>query len=491
MDNQDDLLRSIDFGKVDAESEEELVERFVRTYGFNQISDKHTLIILGPKGSGKSAIFRLFTEYSEETKAILGGEYPESTHIIKATGGNDVKSINDRDLQKLRKQDDFTYEEFWRIYIGLKIASKLGEKGYRSGGRFGSGDELSSVLRAFNEQSDWRIIPAFKSIWEAIVGDPPTSGSISYGKFSLEIGNDENMNIDRLLEDEQEILEKNDENVWLLFDRIDELHSREPSKRKELLEALFRVQRTFVDRFSNIQLKVFLRSDIWTELQFVNKSHIADKMVELQWNNDQLLKLINKRMIQSEDVAEYIELSSPLDINVDKIEDYTKKDQEKIFYSVFEDQVYSGAREADLFDWMVSRIQDGQGGRYPRELITFCNESVKEEIQNEEHPDDRLIGGLSVRDAYYRVSNNRVNTYLSEFPDLQEHFDRFDGKKTAEYTYSELCDLFDDLDPHGKKAIDRLVDVGFLEEKQGDEEKIYEIPRLYREGIGLVIRGRP
>ena len=491
MTNVEAILGSLDFGKVDAEAEEELVERFIRTYGFDQISDKHTLIILGPKGSEKSAIFRLLTEYTEEAKDLLEDGFPSNTHLVKATGGNDVNSIDNRDLKELRKQDDFSYDEFWRIYIGTKVASKLGEIGYTSGGKFGSGNELSDVLRAFNQQSDWRIIPVIKSIWEAIVGDPPSSGSISYGQFSLEIGNDENMNIDRLLEQEQEVLEERGENIWLLFDRIDELHSRQPDKRKALLESLFTVQRTFVDRYSNIQLKIFLRSDIWSELQFINKSHIADKMIELQWDDLQLLKLVNKRMLQSDMVLEYVEGSTSMDISPGNIDNYDKINQEEIFYSVFEDQVYSGPKEADLFDWMTSRIEDGQGGRYPRELITFCNEAVKKEIQSEEHPDNRLIGGLSVRDAFFIVSEQRVNTYLSEFPDLEEHFSRFDGKKTAEYSSSELHDLFDDLQPEGKKAIDRMVDVGFFEEKRRDEKKMYEIPRLYREGIGLVIRGRP
>ena len=87
MVTKDELLRELDFGSVDAESEEELAKRFVRTQGFGSIANKKTLIVLGPKGSGKSAIFRLFTDYTDETQRILGAEFPEDTHLIKATGG--------------------------------------------------------------------------------------------------------------------------------------------------------------------------------------------------------------------------------------------------------------------------------------------------------------------------------------------------------------------------------------------------------------------
>lgn len=485
MQDNDPLLRELDFGSVDAESEEELAERFVYTEGFSSIADKKTLIILGPKGSGKSALFKLFTEYPEETRELLREDFPDDTHVVKATGGKDVKTLDNRSLRELKKQDDFSYEEFWEIYIGLKIASELGESGYSSGG------ELGNVLKALGEQPDWRIIPLFKGFWETFVGQSPSSGSISYGNFSLEFKNDENLDISRLLEEEQKLLEKHGETIWLLFDRIDELQSKDPDERKRLLEALFRTQLDFIERFDNIRLKIFLRTDIWTNLNFVNKDHVIDKRIELEWNDTQLMKMINKRMVQSDAINDFISKNMDSHIEPGEIEKYDRKSQEMIFYSVFEDQVYPGTRQADLFDWMVERIKDGHGGKYPRELITFCDEARREELKEGKGAGNRLIGGYSVRDAYYTVSQQRVDNYLSEFPGLQEHFDLFDDRNTAEYTHSELVDMFDDLEPNGKTAIDRMVDIGFFESKRDDDEKIYEIPRLYRDGIGLVIRGKP
>jgi len=486
MTTKEDLLRELDFGSVDAESEEELAKRFVRTQGFGSIADKKKLIILGPKGSGKSAIFRLFTDFTPETRELLGDDFPDNTHIVKATGGDDVRSIDDQSLQQMMRQDEFSYERFWRIYIGLKTASRLGEEGYESDG------ELGEVLRAFDEQSDWRIIPALKTIWEKVVGSPPSDGRISYGKFSIKFSSGNKLDIGRLLEEEQRILEENGESVWLMLDRIDELRSKNLDERKELLEALFRTQINFMGRFENINLKIFLRTDIWNELHFTNKSHIVDKRIELNWNDTQLLRLINKRMIQSELIKGGIEESLGMDIEESELEKYDRETQEDIFYSVFEDQVYSGPREADLFDWMTKRIRDGHGGKYPRELISFCNEATRLQLQKDDNSGDRLIAGLTVRDAYKKVSAQRVNTYLTEFQELDEHFDRFDGRNKAEFSHGELLNMFDDLEPQPEDAIKRMVDIGFFEEKrEGDGGRIYRIPRLYRDGIGLVLKGRP
>jgi energy-coupling factor transporter ATP-binding protein EcfA2 len=303
MVSKDDLLQELDFGSVDAESEEKLAKRFVRTKGFSSIVDDKTLIILGPKGSGKSAIYRLFADFIEESKDILGSDFPEDTHIVKATGGDDVKSIDDRSLKEMMKQEDFSYERFWRVYIALKTASKLGAEGYESDG------ELGDVLRAFNQQPDWRIIPVFKTFWQKIIGDPPSEGSLSYGNFSIEINSRTSVDIGRLLEEEEKVLEKNGECIWLMLDRIDELRSKELEERKELLEALFRTQINFMGRFENIHLKIFLRTDIWSELSFTNKSHIVDKRIRLNWDDTQLLRLINKRMLQSDLIKK--ELKNP------------------------------------------------------------------------------------------------------------------------------------------------------------------------------------
>ena len=55
------------------------------------------------------------------------------------------------------------------------------------------------------------------------------------------------------------------------------------------VESLFRTYLKFVNRFPRIRFKIFLRNDIWSTLEFVNKSHISDKCVELSWDENSLL----------------------------------------------------------------------------------------------------------------------------------------------------------------------------------------------------------
>ena len=94
---------------------------------------------------------------------------------------------------------------------------------------------------------------------------------------------------------EQECLE-----CWILFDKIDELFSDDYGKRKICIESLFRTYLSFVNRFPRIKFKIFLRNDIWSTLEFVNKSHLSDKNVVLSWDKKDLLIMLMRRCLDNE-----------------------------------------------------------------------------------------------------------------------------------------------------------------------------------------------
>ena len=51
----------------------------------------------------------------------------------------------------------------------------------------------------------------------------------------------------------------------------------------------------------------------------------------------------------------------------------------------------------------------------------------------------------------------------------------------------------DGLEPQGDDMIQELYETGMLEAKRGKAfaGSLFEIPKLYRIGLGLVLRGRP
>lgn len=96
---------------------------------------------------------------------------------------------------------------------------------------------------------------------------------------------------------------------------------------------------------------------------------------------------------------------------------------EDVFYTIFAKQVYKGKREATVISWVLARITDGLGGKYPRELINLANYAKNEQIEIGSYEADCLISGRLIKRAFNKVSTTKCNTYLSEFPGLREHFE--------------------------------------------------------------------
>lgn len=423
--NKKELLSKLEFGNVDSESELDLDRKFIKTKDFEQFINPQKSLVLGAKGSGKSALFQMFSKYEQVAKKLAGLD--RKIIIVTGTGFNDLKELQTDDFRKLLRNEEADFNKIWELYIAVKIAIKIG------------------------------------------------------GKYSIDTQD--------LLGDINDVLEQECLDCWILFDKIDELFFDDYEKRKICIESLFRTYLSFVNRFPRIKFKIFLRNDIWSTLEFVNKSHLSDKSVVLSWDKKDLLIMLMRRCLNNEMVEEYV----VNEIGLEKEELLLAPNLEETFYTIFARQVYKGKKEANMIDWLLQRITDGLGGKYPREFINFANYSkeAQEEIENFE--DNCLISGMAVKKAFSKVSEVKCDTYLSEFPKLRKHFDRFKGKDTARYSREEIFVLMDGLEPQGDDMLQELYETGMLEAKGGKAfaDNLFEIPKLYRMGLGLVLRGRP
>lgn len=480
--NKRELIEKLNFGSVDSESESDLDKKFIQTSDFKKFVQPNTALILGAKGSGKSALFQMFAKYEEKAKAIAGLR-DGSTIIVTGIGFKDIKELSTDDFNKLLATDGVNFDQIWELYIAIKIAIQLGVLGYRSG------ENLCELYKQAGIIQDFRIFSIIKSFFSLIVGTAPSGLDIDIKGIKIKIGGKRSIDTQDVLLEIHELLVDEKINCWLLFDKIDELFSDNYDKRKACIESLFRTYLTFVHRFPRIKFKIFLRNDIWSTLDFVNKSHISDKYVDLKWDHNSLLELVIKRIVLESDIKCYICQETGLD----ESEFTLSSNLEKVFYSIFARQIYKGKREAEVARWVIARITDGLGGTYPREFINIGNYSRDNQLRDKALEDDCLISGKSIKMAFLDVSLVKCNTYLSEFPTLRNHFERFRGKNTAKYNRDELIALMDGLVPSGEEMIREIYETGILEpQKIRSSSAIeFEIPKLYRTGLGLTLRGRP
>lgn len=479
-----EALEALSFGSVDAESEKDLSDKFLKTNDFKNFTDPNTSLILGPKGSGKSALFELITKY-EFTARSWSQNALDNVIFAEATGFRDTSEIDTSTIEELRKNPDFGYPKLWELYFSIKIADKLSKCGIRTKGA------SSELLKKIGKERDYRILPLAKSLWESLIGRVPKKikipiiGEINFGTTLTSVSTNE------ILEDINSELIKRNKEVWLIFDKIDEIFPMSSSSRIEALSHLMQMSMECRKKYSKIKFKIFLRTDIWNHLKFTNKTHLLDKAIELKWDKQKLQALLVKRALANGPFKIYAE--EKIDAKIDT-ENLLKSTQDAVFYLIFDKQVYNGPNESTSLNWMIERATDSLDGVYPREMIMYGNISRSIQLKTGASIDS-LIAGKSIKDSYYEVSKARCDGYLSEFPEYSKHFEKFSGKTSAEFSRAELKAMFKDLKQNTDEAINELAtNVGILKptknEHAANAEK-YQVPRLYRSGLGITTKGRP
>jgi hypothetical protein len=484
--DRSEALQRLDLGRVDSESEPDLDRRFVRTGDFDDFSISDNWLTLGAKGTGKSALFELFTKYEDVTRTLAGGRL-KNVCITAGTGFSDLSEVATGDLHVLSGEAGYDHEKLWRLYIAIRAGLACASSPFIPSG------PLKELLVAVGERRDLRIGPLLKSLWKLVVGSPPSEVTISAQGTSVTLkGGARNLDVVTLLQDIQTTLEIEERELWVLFDKIDEIYPADRDERLRALEGLMSACMSIRRTFPNIRPKVLMRSDLWRGLDFTNKSHITDKTIELSWSRDQLATLLLKRAVADDLVWELVADQVPRLLEVAGVEDLSKAEREVALQVVLPESAYPGQNEANIIDWIVTRVTDAHGTVLPREAILLCTFAAKNQLDAGGPPADSLISREAIRDSFTRLSRVRCETYLAEFPQLREHFRRFQGETTATFTRIDLATLMSGLQPNGDELLQELFDIGLLQPLRGDVRtaESFEVPRLYRVGLGLVIRGR-
>ena len=293
--------------------------------------------------------------------------------------------------------------------------------------------------------------------------------------------------------------------MWILIDQIDLLYLDDLERRKKAITALVQLLIEYSNRFSNINLKLFLRTDIYRELQIVNKSHLVSMTIELSWTESLLLKLFVTRAISDKNVRFFCEEILQENLDVARVIGANDELIMKIFYTLFE---CSMNRKTDKVipphSWIFKRLVDGLGMLYPRELIHLGNQAVLKQkeinksrgnlriLEYETTNGNYLLESHTIKSAFEEVSKYRCDTYLyAEFPHLSNHFDKFKGKEKDKIPRTELLEMFSNVTPTGNEAVRAVYETGLLKPsilKNVDACRKFIVPYLYKSGLGIVAR---
>lgn len=293
--SQVSLLSIPDFGDVAAE-EDEVLEYFLSTNAVSDIADNKSFLVLGRKGSGKTAIVRYFTEghNSTSSKGLNLRGYPWNVHALRVDRG--ASAIE-------------AYTSSWRYLIAVESAALVVQlsknrllDNYRTLEAFltenygGLSPQLSDILRP----------PKLKvskaSLQPTILGCRLGGIDLDRQKDDYRLGQELDALSSLLIKTMSELSRQSGiPSISLHFDELDQGLSRLDEGREKMLVGLIlaarEVRREALKQDFTLNPVVYLRTDIWEDLQFSDKNKITQSgTLNLEWNSDSLIKLVDARI---------------------------------------------------------------------------------------------------------------------------------------------------------------------------------------------------
>jgi energy-coupling factor transporter ATP-binding protein EcfA2 len=404
-------LADVDFGRIDAESDNNLKDYFVDTGVLNRIAKGDKQFVIGRKGSGKTALFQQLDLVLKDVSIIKleFSDYAWEKH----------KSIVELGLPK-----ENAYTSSW-IFTFLLSACKEWVKS--------NNKEVSKPAKALFKQIYGNedagalelLVDKMKRLRKL---DLPNAGDIGgLGGFELEdmpegatLARAANVWNHKLLALASKLYPLSP--VTILVDRLDDGWDASEEIRNMLAGAIkaardlnLKLTKPGRSRF----VVVFLRSDIMAELEFNDKNKISRDIEYLEWDNETLLDVVNARIAKS--------------LNIRRAEAW--------------DAVFSQEQmrqKAFISSYLLKRTM-----QRPRDIIAFCD-FCKDAALKKRH---RIIETSDVYEGEKAYSRHIYDELIDEMhKQVDNHAALFNILRTMGYSRFQFHEWFDAVKKNSPKT---------------------------------------
>lgn len=335
------ILRETSFGHRVAEEETDvLASYFVETDHWTRLYRGEIDVVYGPKGAGKSALYALLLSKTTEL-------FDKNILLVPAENPRGAPAFRDLLLDPPATEREFV--NLWKLYFACLLHGLLAEYDIK-------GDATSQLELALQREGLVRGTLSLAGVLSSVVNyvrkalrpqaveggvkfDPVTqlptgfTGKIMFSEPAKGSTDPELRSVDHLLGLANTALAGAGLRAWILLDRLDVAFSENVELEANALRALFRVYLDLL-AYPQIQLKIFLRSDIWTRITtegFREASHVT-RHLTIAWNRNSLLNLVVRRVLHNMAICVGYGVTEAIGRT-------PVGEQEKFFYQAFPDQV--------------------------------------------------------------------------------------------------------------------------------------------------------
>jgi DNA-binding ferritin-like protein (Dps family) len=404
------------FGKDRAQEDENLSKYFVKTGQYEVIKSGLKELVLGRKGSGKSAIFSILTdELSKEGNTVINIS-PKGEDII-------IVQKRIKEYSEIELDDDFKYSIAWKDYLLTEVALNILKN-------IKIAKEINPLYKYLVNEG--KIEKTFVDKFVASILKTFSSPSVKIEELEFKfdfsgIFEKDKCEIDKVNSYMKEVITKT--NYYILIDNLDEPWKNN-KEMNSWLRGLILATRQVKRDFKNLKIIIFLRDDIYNEISrqsdlFDSKSEI----ITITWfeeNNFSLRKLVATR------ISSFYKQLPPL-----------KKDEiDKMWHNLYPQNVqYStsyGTKYVDTEKYIIERTFFR-----PRELLQYC----KLILQKSQDGNIPVTSDL-IRIAEIDFCDWKVRDLVGEFAKTYSNIDQYIytlAGKTKDWTvsYETLLPFFE------------------------------------------------
>lgn len=386
-------VKNVKFGKLAAEREidEGLKNYFLETGAFIRLRDAEKSIILGNRGSGKSAIIKMLSDHFKQKGHLVIELSPEDYSYEMLS-----KTAVSKHEEKWIKASSYTAAWKYLIYV---IAMKTYMKDSKTIVKSSASnvyDYIRNNHKGYDAQNNWEILTNYIKRIEGI----------KIGIYEAGIKTKELQDLYKL-EEITNLLPSlieltNRKPIVFLIDELDKGWDAS-EEAQAFIGGLFQASVTLNQLSKGFKVIISLRKELYDNIPLLYEDYqkYNDMFEIIEWNKDSLFELITKR----------IGYSLPSTSSKSTVEKWK---------TIFSEQV----QEKDTYEYIVERTLNR-----PRELIQFCIDSKERAIEiRADKIDIKAIVTSEVKYSDKRTKDIAME-YKFQYPNLLTVFELFRGKQ--------------------------------------------------------------
>lgn len=481
------VLRNFKFGSDVAEHDTALARYFVETSAFFDMIGDEADVLLGAKGTGKTAIARTIIDPNVDIPAL------SDVDIVPAF--NTQGSVMFRSLTNSEGLGEDAMRSAWMTYFIALVGNHLIDT-------YGDTLDVSQLRGALRSAGLLTQVDRPRSIWDSIctalgrtLRPSSVEGSMTFapngipiilGKIDFEAEQltldppSHEYDLEEVIDHEVQLLAALDRRCWVVLDRLDEAFQHDRDLERIALRGLLRAHLDLSSYGSRLRSKLFMRNDlldrITSDSGFVNATHM--RIQRIRWDTRTLEDLIAKRILENNELPQlfpHLALSTQ-----------SANERMAIICSVLPAKMES----MGIIGWISQRTVDAHDEINPRNVLTLLRSarSAQLKICDRDDPEVPRFGPLlsrdSIREGWRDLSTTRLaDTVYAEFQHVRESVEKLRGR-AFQFSRAELAKAVQ-LDPESREfseAVKELRYSGFLRESANGK---LSVPLLYRGALNM------